>query len=450
MHLLINVINCLFQSWLSSTCSAKGWTYNKSPLVWRELIDRGGKGVLIGGANEFQEYAKGYYGIESELVSTDMQKISDENLQYKVDIDEEEAAFKAKSKPLRICITNASSPVCYCLLNSVGRGEVFGANNELIIRLYDSSENMEMLEGLKMELEDLAYGLVRGIEILTDVKTAFENCDGIVLLDELLQGDKSKEDWINSNAETYTNYAKIINEVSKKTVKVLLAGSGPLNFNAYMMIKNAPSVPRQNIVALSRMTENRYKAVIAERLKVNSAGVVDLIIWGDANGGHFADVSTCRVHGYDGAIVGPDSFSVSAPEMVFDKNWLDGEFLELVASRRAKCEELMKHPMVMSSAAAIASTLQHWYNGSPSGQMFSLGVCSEGWYGVPKDLVYSFPVTFHPKGYWNVVQDVDLSDASKASIQTTIEVSNIGSVCFPTDEKRLTSIRAMNAYACFF
>ena len=378
--------------------------------------------MLIGGANEFQEYAQGYYGIESDLVSNDMKKIANENFQYKVDIDEEEADFKAKSKPIRVCITNASSDVCYSLLNSIGKGDVFGAENELIIRLYDDTDDTEKLEGVKMEFEDLAHGLVRGIELVTDPKKAFEDCDGILLLDQIMQQEKTKDDWIKENAELFTKYAKIIDEVAKKTVKVLLAGYGPLNFNAYMMIKNAPSIPRQNIAAMSRLTENRYKAVIAERLKVNSAGVVDLIIWGDPNGSHLADASVCRVHGYDGAIVGPDSYSVSAVEMVFDKKWLENEFVELAAGRMALSEGKLKHPAVICQAEAIASTLKHWFNGSPQGQTFSLGICSDGWYGVPKDLVYSFPVTFHPKGYWNVIQDMELSDGNKAAIQKTIEV----------------------------
>ena len=354
-----------------------------------------------------------------------MQKIANENFQYKIDIDEEEADYKARSKPIHICITNATSNVCYSLLNSIGRGEVFGENNELIIHFYDSSEETGVLEGLKMETADLAHGLIRGIKSHTDIEAAFKDCDAILLLDEILQGDKSKEDWIKTNAELFTKYAKVIDQVAKKTVKVLLAGYGPVNFNAYMMIKNAPSIPRQNIAAMSRMTENHYKAVIAERLKVNSAGVVDLIIWGNANGEHFADIGVCRVHGYDGAIVGPDSFSVSAPEMVFDKTWLEGEFLELVKTRKGVIEELMKHAATMSVARAVATTFQHWFNGSPSGQMFSLGVCSNGWYGVPKDLVFSFPVTFHPKGYWNVVQDIEVPDVTKARLQKSIEVRAI-------------------------
>lgn len=410
-----------WQNWLSSTCDTRGWSHDKSPLIWRELIDRGGKGVLIGGANEFQEYAKGYYDIESDLISNDMQKIANENLQYKVDIDEEEADYKALSKPLHVCVTCASSPVCYALLNSIGQGKVFGENTEIIFHLQDSSENMEVVEGVKMETEDLAHGLVRGIELETDIKAAFKDCDAILLLDDILQGDMTKEEWIKANADRFISYAKAIDEVAKKTVKVLIAGYGPVNFNAFIMIKNAPSVPRQNIAAMSRMTENRYKAVIADRLKVNTAGVVDLIVWGDPNGGHYADVGICRVHGYDGAIIGPESFSVSAPEMVFDKAWLDGEYLEQARARKITSENLMRHSASMSIAAAIASTFRHWFNGSPSGQMFSLGICSEGWYGVPKDIVYSFPVTFHPKGYWNVVQDIDLHEEAKAIIQKTVE-----------------------------
>lgn len=412
----------LFQSWLNDTCQERGWSHEKSPLVWRELIDRGGKGVFIGGANEFQEYAKGYYGIESDLVSSDMSKIAAENMQTKTEIDKEEADFKALSQPVNICITNASSNVCYAMLDSLTRGDVLGSDVELNIRLFDRSEKKEYLEGVQMEAEDLAHGLLRGITVETNVTEAFRDCSVIILLDEILQGEKTKEVWIKENSVHFVKYAKIIDQVAQKSVKVLLAGAGPVNFNATMMIKNAPSIPRQNFAAMSRLVENRAKSVVAERLKVNTAGVVDLIIWGNPNGEHYIDVSNSRVHGYDGSIIGPESFSVSGPEMIFDKKWLETEYLELVKGKQAKAEEAMQHPGVLSQAFAINTTMMHWCNGSPSGQMFSLGVCSNGWYGVPKEMVYSFPVTFHPKGYWNVVQDVDLSEEVKAKVLETIKV----------------------------
>jgi len=403
-------------------CKTRGWEHEKSPLVWRELIDRGGKGVLIGGANEFQEYAKGYYGVESQLISDDMKKVSTENQKCKEEVDKDAAAFRALSKPVHVCITNASSNICYGILDALCRGETLGCNTEMVIHLLDSSSKKQFLNGVKMEMEDLSYGLNRGVVVENDPKVAFKNANYIILLDEIPKGEKSKDDLIKENHKLFVNYAKIIDEVAAKSVKVLLAGDGPINFNAYMMIKNAPSVARQNIVAMSRMIENRSKSVIAERLNVNTAGVVDLIIWGNPNGEHYIDVAKSRVHGYDGAITGPDSFSLPVPEMVFDKKWLETEYLELVKTKKARAEEAMNHSASVSMASAINSTLQHWCNGSPSGQMFSLGVCSDGWYGVPNDLVFSYPVTFHPKGYWNVVQDIDLNEEVKAKVLETVKV----------------------------
>ncbi|KAL4229100.1 putative malate dehydrogenase 1B [Mactra antiquata] len=410
-----------WDSWLKNTCQERGWNHRKSPLVWRELIDRGGKGVLIGGANEFQEYAQGYYGIESQLVSDDMCKIAKENEKCKTEIDKEEAEFKAQSNPLNVCITNASSGVCYSLLDSLCKGDVLGKDVELVIKLFDNESKKEYLEGVAMEICDLAYGLSRGVKVETNAKDAFKDCSAIILLDDIPQGEKSKDDWIKENADLFVNYAKIIDEVALKSVRVLVAGSGPVNFNAYMMIKNAPSIPRQNIVALSRLIENHSKAVIAERLKVNTACVVDLIIWGNPHGQHYTDVSNSRVHKYDGAIVGPDSFSVSGPEMVFDKKWLETEYLELVKTKQDRAEEAMKHPSASSRASAINSTMMHWFSGSPCGQMFSLGVCSDGWYGVPKEMVFSYPVTFDPKGYWCVVQDIDVTEEVKVKLHETIK-----------------------------
>lgn len=368
-----------FQKWLKNTCNERGWHHLKSPIVWRELVDRGGKGVLIGGANEFQEYACGYYGIQSEQVSNDMTLISKENKQYKIDVDKEEAEFRSRSKPLHVCITCATSPVCYSMINAIGKGDVFGNTTEVALHLVDTNDKLEELEGLKMESEDLAHGLLRDISITSDVKKAFRNCSAIVLLDDLIQKpDEDKASWIKRNTSHFVAYAKVINEVAQKNVKVLLTGNGPINMNTYMMIQNAPNIPRQNFVGLSRRVENNAKAVVAERLKVNTNGVVDLIIWGNVNGEHYIDLKRSRVHGYDGAIWGPPSFSLPAPEMIWDKAWMEKDYIELVKTRQEKMTELMKHAPTMSTGGAIDTMLQHWWNGSPDGQMFSLAVCSEG------------------------------------------------------------------------
>lgn len=320
----------IFKKWLKETCSSREWSHNKSPLVWRELIDRGGKGVLIGGANEFQEYAFGYYGVQSTQVSDDMRKMAEENKAYKIEEDKEEEAIKALSHPLNVCITNASNQVCYNLINAMAMGDIFGETTEISLHLLDDKANMESLEGLRMEAMDLAHGLLREIIVTSDVSKAFQGCDAIIVMDDLVQKEKeSRDDFVKRSVEHHVKYAKVINEKAKKEVKVLLTGTGPTNLNIYMMIQNAPNIPKQNMVGLSRTLENNAKSVVGEKLNVNPSGVVDLIVWGNINGGTYIDLSKCRVHGYDGAIWGPPSFSLPAVEMIWDKKWMENEFTGL-------------------------------------------------------------------------------------------------------------------------
>ncbi|XP_013405510.1 putative malate dehydrogenase 1B [Lingula anatina] len=411
-----------WQNWLESTCKERGFMHSSSPLVWRELVDRGGKGVLIGGANDFQEYAYGYYGIKSDFVSDDMKKIGEENLKVKIEVDKEEEEFRSRSRPLKVCITNASCDVCYHMISSIGQGDVFGKGTEISLHLLDTAENMEYLEGVQMEAIDLAHGLLRKVSVMTNPREAFMDCSAIIFLDDIVKSDEeSKDDWYKRNADCFTNYGHVLDEVAKKNARVLVAGEGPVNFNTFILHQHITQIPRQNIVALSRMVENHAKAIISERLKVNSADVVDIIVWGNVGGTSYADMSLARTHNYDGAIWGPPFFSRSAVELVHDNKWLEKEFPEELAARGEMVGKALRKKPSLSKAAAVVSQLAHWWNGSPSGQMWSMGVASEGWYGVPEGLVFSFPTTMSPKGYWSVIQDIELSDETKDKIQTIVK-----------------------------
>ncbi|KAK6181465.1 hypothetical protein SNE40_009309 [Patella caerulea] len=411
-----------WETWLSDTCSERGWTANKSPLVWRELLERGGKGVLIGGANEFQEYVNGYYGIQSSMVSDDMRKIAEENSRVKAEVDAEETAFKAQSKPLHVCLSNANNPICYQMIKDLASGEAFGPSNEITLRLLDENEeNAESLSGLKMEAEDLNENLLRDVKVTSDPREAFKDCGTILLIDDLQKKeDESQQDWLKRNVELYVKYAKIINEVAKKNVKVMVAGNGPVNLCATMMIRNAPNIPRQNIVAMSRMVENYAKSVIGGKLNLNTSCVLDLLVWGNINGVKYVDVSQCKVTNYDGAIWGPPTFTLPAVELIHDSKWIEGGYLELLDKRKDTVTESLHRPPAVAFASAVISMLNHWWHGSPQGELFSLGVYSDGWYGVPEGLVFSYPVTMHPKGYWNVVQDVNIPDEVKEKLQKAV------------------------------
>ncbi|RUS77226.1 hypothetical protein EGW08_015018, partial [Elysia chlorotica] len=412
-----------WDEWLKKTCEEKGWTFSKSPIVWRELIDRGGKGVLIGGANEFQEYVKAYYDLESDLNSYDMRTVSEENKVTKNELDEEESEFKALSQPVHLCITNAAHPACYHMVSTLSSGRVLGRNTELTIRfLASKEEQLNQVQGVAMEAEDLAHGLLRGVKVYIDPEEAFEGCSYIIMMDELMQEEAElKVDWLKRNHNFFSDYAVAINKKALSSCKVMLVGNGPLNFNAMAVQKSAPNLARQNIVVVSSVVENHAKAVIGERLSVNPAGVVNLLVWGNINSRHFFDVNQCRIHGYDGAVWGPYWHSVDAREMVHDNKWIARDFPGLVAARKERVSEAIGRSTGLSTANAVTTTLQHWCQGSPPGQIFSLGVYSERWYKVPEGLFFSVPVSMDPKGFWHVIQDIEIPQEMAENILAGVQ-----------------------------
>ncbi|GFR96841.1 malate dehydrogenase, cytoplasmic [Elysia marginata] len=412
-----------WDEWLKKTCAEKGWTFSKSPIVWRELIDRGGKGVLIGGANEFQEYVKAYYDLESDMNSYDMSTVSKENKVTKDELDQEEREFKSLSKPVHVCITNAAHPACYHMVSTLSSGRVLGPNTELTLNfLVSKEEQLNQVQGMALEAEDLAHGLLRGVKVYTNPEEAFDSCSYIILMDELLQGEAEfKVDWLKRNHNFFAAYGATINSKALSSCKVMLAGNGPLNFNAITVQRSAPNIARQNIVVVSSVIENHAKAVIGERLSVNPAGVVNLLVWGNINSKHFFDVNQCRIHGYDGAVWGPYWHSVDAREMVHDNKWLAREFPSLVGVRKQKVSDVVGRTTGLSTANAITTTLQHWCQGSPKGQIFSLGVYSERWYKIPEGLFFSVPVCMDPKGFWHVVQDIDIPNEIADSILAGVQ-----------------------------
>lgn len=210
------------QKWLSDTCRERGWTFSKSPIIWRELIERGGKGVLIGDANDFQEYIKAYYNRMSEMTTSDMLAIAEENKEIKNRDDQEVAAYKALSQPVYVCITNAGSSICYHLLNSLGTGQILDPNTEISFRLLVSSEkDAELARASAMEAEDLAHGYVASINVCTDPYEAFKDCSIIIFLDSIPRAPReSLKQWLDRNAELFQSYAVVINSQALRTCKV--------------------------------------------------------------------------------------------------------------------------------------------------------------------------------------------------------------------------------------
>ena len=195
----------------------------------------------------------------------------------------------------------------------------------------------------------------------------------------------------------FTKYGQCLDQAARRDVRVIIASqTGPINFNAAVLAKNCKNVSKQNIVGVSRMVERRAKATLAQRLtansahNVNSGHVVDVIVWGNTNKTHHIDTTNSRVHLYDGAIWGPPWYSRKIAEMVHDDKWLATEFLTTIAARRELMETAMKHSAAVSLATAVVTCVDHWWNGSPPGQNFSMTVCSQGIPVTESDMVGAF------------------------------------------------------------
>ena len=393
--------------WLKQTCKEHGWKHTSSPLIWRELVDRGGKGLYLGGCDAFMELAEAYYGIRSTKMSEELQAISKENLATKRVLDEEKVEAEKAIMPLRITITAAASPVNYIVLNSLLKGEIFGYDQDLSVTLLDTPENQETLSGVVMEVTDCAWDLLREISQTSDITQAFKNADLVLVLD----ADCSTEDVdiLVQNVSIYKQYAEMIEADANKNARILVSGK-TANLIASVMSAFAPSAPKNNIYALSRLQENRAKAVLARKLKVNSCGITDLIVWGCPGNDGLFDISMSQVKGYDGAIWAPhiETFSRSVVEMIYDHKWLATEFLEEVNQHEKSLKEKHKFSPSLSAGMAILDFLQEWWQGS-SNQISSLGVTSKGWYGVPDGLVFSFPVKYQDDE-WQVLDALDISD----------------------------------------
>lgn len=403
-----------WSGWLEEFCKEKGWQHNSSPLIWRELVDRGGAGILLGGCNEFLEMAQGYYGITSHKMSDKLINIAKENLKTKQENDEEEEQRKKEINPLRVCISGASTDVAYGILGDLARGEVFGIDQEVAIILFDESEKADTLRAVAYEVQDSAWPLLRSVESTNDINAAFKDVKVAILLDGAKDCDKIE------TAKVHKQIGEALETNADKNVKVLVAG-GPACLNTFITSKFAPSIPKTNFCALARGEENRAKGLLAKKLEVNSSGIKDVILWGDPGYHQFPDARFARVDGYDGAIWGPHipGFTRPLPEMVHDDKWLAGEFVESLKIK----DKSIKSAMLMSGA--VLAQMRDWWNGSSTSEIWSLGVISEGWYGVPVGIVFSFPVKFL-EGTWTVVEGLtDNNDIAKTTIQQlskTIEI----------------------------
>jgi len=315
------------------------------------------------------------------------------------------------AEPLRVVVTGAAGQIAYSLLFSVAKGDVFGKDQPLTLLLLDIPPMMSVLEGVVMELMDCAIPLVKDIVATSDPKVAFENADAAFMVGAMPRREgMERKDLLKANVKIFQAQGQAMDAVAKKTVKVLVVGN-PANTNACILAKYAPSIPKENFTCMTRLDQNRAQAQIAARLGVANDQVSNVIIWGNHSSTQFPDVAhaSAKVQGN----------TVSVPEAVKDDNYLKNEFIKTVQQRGAAVIKARKLSSAMSAAKAACDHMHDWFKGTAEGKFVSMGVISKGEYGIPADLMYSFPIKIDSARKLTVVPGLEIDDFAREKMDLT-------------------------------
>lgn len=310
-------------------------------------------------------------------------------------------------EPIRVVVTGAAGQIAYSLLYSVGKGDVFGHDQPLVLVLLDIAPMMTMLEGVVMELQDCAMPLVKSVVTSADPDEAFKGAHAAMLVGAMPRKEgMERADLLKANAKIFETQGKSIDQHADKNIKIVVVGN-PANTNALICSRFAPSIPKENFTCLTRLDQNRAQAQVALRVGTTPENVKNCIIWGNHSSTQYPDVNHGTVNGQP--IRG----------VVKDDNWLNNEFLTTVQKRGAAVIAARKLSSAMSAAKAICDHMRDWWHGTKDGEWVSMGVPSDGSYGIPEGIIYSFPVNIKADKTYSIVQGLNIDDFSRAKMDAT-------------------------------
>lgn len=300
--------------------------------------------------------------------------------------------------PVHIAVTGAAGQISYSLLFRLAAGSLLGPNQPIVLHLLEIPQAMSALQGVVMELQDCANPLLHRIEITDDPKVAFKHVDYAFLVGARPRGPgMERKDLLEVNAEIFSTQGRALNEVANRDVKVLVTGN-PANTNALIALKNAPDLKPENFSSMTRLDHNRAISLLAEKCGVLSTDVKNMIVWGNHSSTQYPDIHHAKVKGQDAlSLVG--------------QNWFVKEFIPTVQQRGAAVIKARGQSSAASAANAAIDQMKAWALGTEAGDWVSMGVLSDGSYGIESGLVYSYPVTV-TNGEVNIVKGLDINDFS--------------------------------------
>jgi malate dehydrogenase len=310
--------------------------------------------------------------------------------------------------PVRVAVTGAAGQIGYALLFRIAAGEMLGKDQPVILQLLEIPDEkaQKALQGVMMELQDCAFPLLAGMEAHSDPMQAFKDTDYALLVGARPRGPgMERADLLAANAQIFTAQGKALNAVASRNVKVLVVGN-PANTNAYIAMKSAPDLPPENFTAMLRLDHNRALSQISEKTGKPVAAIEKMAVWGNHSPTMYADYRFATI---DGA---------SVKDMINDQAWNENVFLPTVGKRGAAIIEARGLSSAASAANAAIDHMRDWALGT-NGKWVTMGIPSRGWYGIPKDVMFGFPVTC-ANGNYQVVEGLEIDAFSQECINKTL------------------------------
>ena len=308
--------------------------------------------------------------------------------------------------PVRVAVTGAAGQIGYSLVFRIASGAMLGPDQPVILQLLEIPPAMGALDGVAMELDDCAFPLLAGINLSDDVNAAMAGVNWALLVGAKPRGKgQERGDLIRDNGPIFTDTGSALNGAASD-VHVLTVGN-PCNTNCLIAMTHASAVPNNRFHAMMRLDHNRALTQVAQKLGTSTNDVSRMTIWGNHSATQYPDLVHCEVPGG------------TAADVIADQAWLEGEFIPTVQQRGAAIIEARGASSAASAANAAIDHVRDWVAGTPAGDWVSMGVPSDGSYGVPEGLLCGFPVTC-ADGSYEIVQGLELDEFSRARIDASV------------------------------
>ncbi len=309
--------------------------------------------------------------------------------------------------PIRVAVTGAAGQLAYALIFRLASGEVFGADQPLYLHMVEIPPAMGALDGVAMELNDCAFPLLKGMELSDNPEQAFEGINWGILVGSKPRGKgMERADLLMDNGKIFVGQGKAL-EKAAADIRVLVVGN-PANTNCLIAMNNAGSIPKERFAGMMRLDQNRAAAQLALKAGRPVTDVTNVVVWGNHSATQFPDFFNAKIGGQP------------AVSVIDDRSWLEETFIPTVQKRGAAIIEARGVSSAASAANAAVDHVKSMMTPTPAGDWFSAAICSDGSYGIPAGLMFSFPLRSDGNS-WEIVQGLEIGDFAQEKIQATLK-----------------------------